>query len=65
MWQNFINGILGILLIITMLLGFPPPVKNIFAISAGCIIAILSFWPTSKNSSESETKNESQDANIP
>ncbi|NOY35829.1 MAG: hypothetical protein GXP44_02835 [bacterium] len=44
MWRDWINGILGVWLIVLGFLGFPASVKAILVIATGIIIAFLSFW---------------------
>lgn len=56
MWQNFLSGILGILLVLITFLGFPPTYKRIITAVLGIIIAILSFWSASINSRTKEIK---------
>lgn len=56
MWQNFLSGILGILLILIIFLGFPPTFKKIITAAFGAVITVLSFWSASKNSRMEETK---------
>lgn len=44
MWQNWVNGILGLWVILTAFLGFPANVGRILLIITGLVIAVLSFW---------------------
>ncbi|HDO23622.1 MAG TPA: hypothetical protein ENG99_00165 [bacterium] len=44
MKRDWINGILGVLVIILAFLGFPSSVKAVLMIIIGLAIAFLSFW---------------------
>ncbi len=44
MWRDWVNGILGVWLVILGFLGFPSSVKAVLVIATGIIIAFLSFW---------------------
>jgi len=59
MWQNWISGIIGIWLILTAFLGFPPPVKIVIIVIFGSIIAILNFWTAAKIAAEKKSAAES------
>lgn len=62
MWQNWLNGILGLILMLIFFLGFPPSFKNSIAIILGIIIAVINFYKAVKtaklknNSEHSELK---------
>lgn len=61
MWQNWINGILGLWLILIVFLGFSSTLTRILLIISGLAIAVFGFWagavskPLPKNS-EAEIK---------
>jgi len=44
MWRDWINGILGVWLVILGFLGFPASAKAILVIITGVVVASLSFW---------------------
>lgn len=44
MWKDWINGILGIFIVILAFLGFPSTVKAILMIAVGLVVAFISFW---------------------
>lgn len=56
MWQNWVNGILGLWVMLLGFLGFPAFLSRILLIITGIIIFVLSFWSTSAVSkAEAET----------
>ena len=44
MWQNWVNGILGLWLILMGFLGLPASFSRVLLIITGIIVAILGFW---------------------
>lgn len=44
MWQQWVNGILGIWLVILPFLGFAADTLNTILIITGVVIAVLGFW---------------------
>lgn len=44
MWRNWINGILGLWIILMPFLGFPPGAHRTLMILSGLVVAILAFW---------------------
>ena len=70
MWKDWINGILGIFIVILAFLGFPSSIKAVLMIAIGLIIAFLSFWKgasarvkkeISASFEEREPKNENEE----
>ena len=56
MWQNWVNGILGLWVILMAFLGFSASMSRILLIISGLVIAVLGFWAASSgSSSESPT----------
>ncbi len=47
MWQNFINGFLGLWVVLLGFLGLPASLSRILLVITGIIISVLSFWSTS------------------
>lgn len=47
MWQNWVNGILGLWVILMNFLGFPATISKIILILTGLVIAVLAFWSAS------------------
>ena len=46
MWQNWVNGILGLWVILMPFLGFGPYLRTLMIVS-GIVIAVLAFWSAS------------------
>jgi uncharacterized membrane protein len=44
MWQQWVNGILGIWLIIVPYLGFSTSTETTVIVITGIVVAILGFW---------------------
>lgn len=51
MWQQWVNGILGIWVIIVPYLGFTESVLKTVLIITGIVIAVLGFWGAAENRS--------------
>ena len=54
MWQNWVNGILGLWIILMGFLGLSASLSRILLIISGLVIAILSFWAASSKGFEGE-----------
>ena len=50
MWQNWVNGILGLWVILMAFLGFSASMSRILLIIFGLVIAVLGFWAASSGS---------------
>ncbi|QQG46502.1 MAG: hypothetical protein HYY55_01505 [Candidatus Niyogibacteria bacterium] len=44
MWQNWINGVLGLWVILMPFLGLTPSAHRSLMVVTGIVIAILAFW---------------------
>jgi len=44
MWQDWINGVLGLWVILMPFLGFDPGLGKTLTIVTGVVIAVLGFW---------------------
>ncbi|MEK9156138.1 MAG: SPW repeat protein [Patescibacteria group bacterium] len=44
MWQQWVNGILGIWVLLVPFLGFTPEALTSVLVVTGLVIAILGFW---------------------
>lgn len=51
MWQNWLSGILGLIIILMILAGIPPYLKHIIIGFLSFIAAMLSFWSASLHAS--------------
>ncbi|MDP3762964.1 MAG: SPW repeat protein [bacterium] len=47
MWKHWVNGVLGLWVIIMPYLGFTATAHQILMVVAGIVIAVLSFWAAS------------------
>lgn len=46
-WQNWVNGVLGLWIILMPFLGFGPGLQRMLMIISGIVIAVLAFWSAS------------------
>jgi len=65
MWKDWVNGILGLWVVLLAFIGIPFNVKAILMIATGLAIAFLSFWKgaSDKVKREISTPVESQEVN--
>ena len=48
MWKQWVNGILGVFIILMPSIGLTAGIQNILAVIFGIIIAVLAFWTISE-----------------
>ncbi len=53
MWKDWINGILGIWIVVLAFLGLPFSARAILMIITGLLIAFLSFWEGASRAADS------------
>ena len=44
MWQNWVNGVLGLWIILMPFLGLDPSLHKYLMIATGLVVAVLAFW---------------------
>ncbi|MEK7599021.1 MAG: hypothetical protein AAB474_01020 [Patescibacteria group bacterium] len=44
MWQDWVNGIVGVWIILMPFLGFDPGLHQTLMIISGIVVAVLGFW---------------------
>lgn len=44
MWQQWVNGVLGLWLILSAFIGFTPSAMTTNLVIVGIVVAILGFW---------------------
>lgn len=64
-WQNWVIGILGLLVVLTPFLGFTASIERVLLVIFGLVIAVLAFWGLFAGEEEMPVAQDSAPASMP